>query len=73
MTTAYSLKDGTRLAYIKQVATLAVIENVVTWKELDDFEEDVLKNVKGIEGLQPSTLEFMHKVEDFITQYPKAC
>ncbi|MBC7959061.1 MAG: hypothetical protein H7X94_04265 [Vallitaleaceae bacterium] len=68
MTTAYSQTDSEALAYIKQVAILAVINKIVTWTEVDEFEFDVLKNVNGLEGLKPSSHEFIRKVEKFIEQ-----
>lgn len=71
MTTAYTQKDGAALAYIKQVATVAVIQKIVTWTEVDEFERDVLNNVKGIEGLQPSSHKFIYKVENFIQEFSK--
>lgn len=71
---AYSQKDSAYLAYIKQVAMVAVIKKVVTWKDLDEYELDVLRNDKGMEGLAPSSKEFIKKIESFIAQYAgKAC
>lgn len=74
MTTAYSEKDSAELAYIKQVATVAVIRKAVTWKEVDEFENDVLENVKGMKGLKTSSQNFILKVKNFICQNSKrAC
>lgn len=74
MTMAYSQRDSAYLAYIKQVAMVAVIKKVVTWKDLDEYELDVLRNNKGLDGLAPTSKEFIKKIENFMSQYAdKAC
>lgn len=74
MTIAYSENDSAYLVDIKQVARVAVMNKVVTWKETDAFEEDVLVNKKGIGGLSSDSLKFIQKIEEYIRSFQiKAC
>ncbi len=66
MTIAYSQKESRYLADLKQVATVAAMNQIVSFNEIDAFEAEVLVNEEGIQGLSAQSHELIEKIESYI-------
>lgn len=66
MTIAYAPEESRYLSYIKQISRAALMDGIISWKEIDHFESDVIKNEMGMNGLSLESKRLIQKVERFI-------